>query len=62
MQILVSGGMRDIDGLTLNVTVSEDWSFDNVEASLNGVVQKKSDGVVNLICNSGNQSFYSLQY
>jgi hypothetical protein len=62
VQILVSGGERNIDGLTLNVAVSEDWSLDNVEASLNGEILKKTAGVVNLICTSGNQSFYSLQY
>ncbi|MDP8207633.1 MAG: hypothetical protein P9L92_13285 [Candidatus Electryonea clarkiae] len=62
VQILVSAGDQNLEGLTLTVTFSEEWSSDKSETAINGLIRKESDFNVNLISKSGNQSFYSLNY
>jgi len=62
IQILVSADNQNLEGLTLTVTFSEEWSSDKGEAAINGLIRKESDFTVNLISQSGNQSFYALNY
>ncbi|HEX04812.1 MAG TPA: hypothetical protein ENH10_06605 [Bacteroidetes bacterium] len=62
IQIHVTGGEHNIEGLTLTIEFAEQRSNDERETALNGSIHNESPSVVNLVSASGYQSFYILHY
>lgn len=62
IQIHVSGGNHDLEGLTLTITFSEQRRSDRHDTAILGSILNESGTVVKLVSASGHQSFYTLQF